>query len=361
MSQLRLILLLTLAATGCNMFQRGKEVKTVRPVLSTEMTREELVDYLNSQSDGLRSWRCNDTVVVANLPKLPDQRLKGTFHCSWPNNFRLDASNLIGIQANLGSNDDICWAYLQPGEPVVLTWKHEDAYLLQYLPDGIPRLEPEWLLTILGIQPLDAERYQLTRAPEGSRELWLAAIENAPDGTSLRRVIKVDTVSGYAREHALYDRNGNFVLRAQLKEHKPCGRYRLPHAVVIDFPANKTRLTLRFSGIQTDCEMNEALWQPPHSNQIQYMDVGSMIRERMPSEEAHGFRPNDSGFEDDSADHSNRGAVSDPFVGNDPPQAPIHEIGDTQYLDDPDAVPVPEFDLEPQRKRSRFRWPFPRK
>ncbi|MFN9717610.1 MAG: hypothetical protein ACK58L_02885 [Planctomycetota bacterium] len=360
MSHIRIILLLTLAATGCQVFQRGKEVQTVRPVLSAEMTREELVQYLNSQSEGLRNWRCNDTVVEVNLPKLPDQRLKGTFHCSWPSHFRLDAGNLIGIQANLGSNDDICWAYFQPGEPMVLTWKHQDAYLLQYLPDGIPRLEPEWLLTILGIQPLDLERYQLTRPPEGSRELWLAAIENAPDGSSLRRVIKVDTVNGVAREHALYDRNGNFVLRAQLKDHKMCGHYRLPHTVAIDFPANKTRLTLRFSGIQPDCDLSDSLWQPPHSSQIQSMDVGAMIRERIPSAEQH-FRPAEYASEDRESPAADHRIIEDPFTGVERSNPQIEEIGHQTISDAPDVVPVPEFDLEPERKKSRFRFPFSRR
>jgi hypothetical protein len=374
MLYVRLILLLTLAATGCQMFQRKHEVKTVIPKLSTDISREELVAYLNAQSEGLRSWRCNDTDVEANIPKMPDQRLKGTFHCAWPSHFRLDASNVIGIHANLGSNDDICWAYMQPGESVVMTWKHEDAYLLQYIPDGIPRLEPEWLLTILGIQPLDPERYQLTSAPEGSRELWLAAIETAPDGSSLRRVIKVDPVNGVAREHALYDSNKNLVLRAQLKDHKNCGHYRLPHTVIIDFPANKTRLTMRFTGIQPDCELSENLWQPPHSPQIQYMDVGEIIRREMPSVPQNQVAPKfntpaDSqfiGFADPESDAAlAEGTLEDdPFFDDEVAAAgvtPVRPTGAERYFDD-EPIPVPEFDRPaPPKKRSLFSNPFRRK
>ena len=256
-------------------------MKYVEPVLPTTISREELVEFLNGKTDGLNKWRCMNTLVHVRSRDLPfPQKLKGQLACEAPSQFRLVCDNTVG-HADLGANDEICWAYIKPGESIVMQWRHEDSELLQQLPTGIPRLEPEWLMTILGVQPLDASQYSLQNAPVGSREVWLAAIEDALDGTSLRRVIKVDTVRGVVRRHALYDKFNEPLLIADLSDYKACGGHELPHTVQIEFPATETQMTLKFTNIETECVIPEALWQPPTGRNIQVVDLGDMMRERM--------------------------------------------------------------------------------
>jgi hypothetical protein len=278
---MRLILLLALATTGCQLTGRRQEAKVVKPILPTTISRHELVEFLNGKTDGLNSWRCVNTQVHVRSPDLPfPQKLKGTLACSAPGQFRLVCDNTMG-HADLGANKDICWAYVKPGESTVLQWRHEDSALLQHLPGGFPRLEPDWLMTILGLQPLDPERYQLQKAPLGSREVWLVAVEDAPDGTSLRRVIMVDTVLGVARQHALYDHELNPLLKAHLSDYKSCGGHELPHTVRIEFPTTNTQLTLNFTGIETDCPIADSLWSPPTGRNIEVVDLGDLVRRRM--------------------------------------------------------------------------------
>ena len=145
------------------------------------------------------------------------QKLKGELACSAPAVFDSRPTILSGM-ADFGSNEDLCWAYVKPGEPVVMTWRHEDSHLLEYVPGDFPRLDPEWLMVILGIQPLNAQDFQIQKPPAGSRDLWLVSIEESASGQPLRRVIEVDTVRGFAREHALVDHNGHDLVRAQLSQ-----------------------------------------------------------------------------------------------------------------------------------------------
>lgn len=277
-----LILLLALTTTGCQLHGLKQEVKYVEPVLPTTISREELVEFLNGKTDGLNRWRCMNTLVHVKSRDLPlgQMKFKGQLACESPSQFRLVCDNTVA-HADLGANNEICWAYVKPGESIVMQWRHEDSELLQMLPAGIPRLEPEWLMTILGVQPLDPEKYLLQNAPVGSREVWLAAIEDAPDGTSLRRVIKVDTVQGVVRRHALYDKFNEPLLIADLSDYKACGGHELPHTVQIEFPANETRMTLKFTGIETECVIAEDLWQPPTGGNIQVVDLGDMMRTRI--------------------------------------------------------------------------------
>ncbi len=277
----RTIFLLILQTTlfGCVTPGKAKVMTSVEPALSSTMSCEELVDYLNSQNKGLQGWRCTETQVHVSMPGIPlPQNLKGSLSCSEPKNFRLTADNFVAM-ADFGSNDDICWAYSKPGEPAVMTWHHEDSHLLEYVPGNFPRLDPEWLMVILGIQPLDASQFKLQKPPAGSRELWLVAIEESASGQPIRRVIKVDTLRGYAREHALIDHNGAHLLRAQLSNHRACGGHVLPHTVKISFPPQKTELTLNFKGIEPNCRIAEGLWTPPGGDRIARIDLGDYVRD----------------------------------------------------------------------------------
>lgn len=277
----RTIVLLIVQATlfGCVTPGKPKVVRSIEPVLSNAMCCEELVDYLNSQNNGLHGWRCMETQVHVSMPGIPlPQNLKGSLSCSEPKNFRLTADNFVAM-ADFGSNDEICWAYSKPGEPAVMTWDHEDSHLLEYVPGNFPRLDPEWLMVILGIQPLDAREFQLQKPPAGSRELWLVAIEESASGQPIRRVIKVDTLRGFVREHALIDHNGAHLLRAQLSNHRTCGGHVLPHTVKISFPPQKTELTLNFKTIEPNCRIADGLWTPPGGDRIAQIDLGDYVRQ----------------------------------------------------------------------------------
>lgn len=276
----RIILLLILQATivGCQTSGKATVVRHVDPVLSSTLSCEELIDYLNSQNKGLHGWRCMATEVDVKTPLFPmAPTLKGALSCSAPNMFRLTADNFVSM-ADVGSNDEICWSYFKPGDPVVTTWRHEDSHLLEYVPGDFPRLDPEWLMVILGIQPLDARDFQIQKPPAGSRELWLVSIEESASGQPLRRVIKVDTVQGFAREHSLIDHNGDHLLRAQLSNHRACGGHVIPHTVKISFPPQKMELTLNFKGIEPNCQIADGLWTPPGGDRIAHVDLGDYVR-----------------------------------------------------------------------------------
>lgn len=265
-------------SSGCQLGgTRRQEARYVEPRLPMTISQEDLIEHLNGMNAGLQSWRCMETEVDVSIPGMPDPKLNGRFACEAPSQFRLISDN-FAASADFGSNQHICWAYVKPGESTVLTWKHEDSWMLQQLPGGMPRLEPDWLMTVLSLRQLDPAEYELQNAPLGSSELWLVAVEDAPDGSSLRRVIKVDPLSGTVREHALYDQNRQPLLRTQLSDYKRCGGYLLPHRVRIHFPQNRTELALTFRRIETDCDIEDALWQPPTGRNIEVVDLGDVMR-----------------------------------------------------------------------------------
>jgi len=283
-------LVCVLLTIGCRSpVQQQQSVRRVDPVLSMAVGRTELVNHLNRQNQGLNGWRCMSTKLHVSLPGMPTQRLNGYIACQSPKYFRLTADNLIA-KADLGSNNAQCWVYVKPGESAVMTWKHEDTQLLQQVPTGVPYIDPNWLMLVLGISPLDPNDYELSRAPTGKPELWLTAIEQSPNGRSLRRVIKVDAMNGVVREHAVYDSEANALVRAQLGKHQRLDGHLIPTSVKLMFPQMESELELTFNGIETNPQLPDHLWHLPDNN-VQVVDLGEMIRHRMLVQQPRSQRP----------------------------------------------------------------------
>lgn len=342
-----------MSACGCIFGKKDEAPVVVDPVLPPTMGRHELVDYLNSQCEGLTSWRSRDTNVHVRTPQIPmPQKLRGTLACSAPSNFRLSASNVLAM-ADFGSNEDLCWAYAKPGESVVLTWRHEDSHLLRHVPGGLPRLEPEWLMTILGIRPLNADDYEVQNPPSGSREIWLVDVEDV-DGSTLRRVVKVDTVYGVVREHALYDGDGVALLRAQLSNYRNCNGAKLPHEVKISFPVHETELTLTFNNIETNCSIPPVVWTPPRGANLEYVDVGDMVRRQLEYDNRNRWKGD--------TDQQLKREPNDPLPAD--PGSPIlqtgteNEVVDSPQFDDPGTAPTFDIPRKPRRNGLRRLWPW---
>jgi len=278
--RLAIALLLT-TVCGCqwsSIFGR-KEPVHVDPALPMTMSRDELVEYINGQILGLESWRCTHTKMKVRTPGIPQQKLSGSIACQAPRHFHLRASNVVA-HADLGSNAERCWLYVQPGEPAVATWKHEDTALLQHIPSGVPYIDPNWLMMVVGVKPLNAEDYVLSENPP-LRELWLNASERSPEGRDLRRVIKVDTVRGVVHEHTVYDDQSNVLVRARLSEHKPFQGHVLPTSVKLEFPQMESEIALTFGDIETNPRLPEALWIPPRGKSLEVRDLGEELREEL--------------------------------------------------------------------------------
>ena len=264
---------------GCQLGAQQQEVRHADPVLPMTMSRAELVDYLNGQNHGLNGWRCMSTRMHVRLPGIPPQRLSGYIACQSPQYFRLTADNLIA-KADLGSNASHCWVYVKPGESAVMMWKHEDTGLLQQIPSGIPYIDPNWLMLVLGITPLDANDYELSRSPNGKPELWLTTIEQSPSGRPLRRIIKVDTIQGVIREHGVYDSEANALVRAQLSRHQRRDGILIPSCVKLLFPQMDAELALTFDGIETNPHLPDHLWHMPDKN-VRVVDLGRVVRHKL--------------------------------------------------------------------------------
>lgn len=275
-----LLFCLTLASVGCTSPWHKKEVQAARisePPLSESMTSKELVELLNRQNSDLQGWRSTSARMEVRVPNLPRQKLNdASIACQSPNYFRLTASGLIA-SADLGSNNKRCWFYVTPGEKAVMTWRHEDTPLLQHIPEGVPYVDPSWLMLVLGVTPLDADEYRIR---SNGSILELAKIEDTASGRPVRSVIRVDRTRRVVREHAIYDSEGHKLVGAMLGTHRWVNNKLIPHSVTLDFPQMRSEIRLTFRDIETNPNLPDALWHLP-DHDLRVVDLGDLIRNKL--------------------------------------------------------------------------------
>jgi len=353
-----LALLPVLAGCRWGLFAPRKFPQAPPPVLSAEATVEEIVVHLNARIERLRSWRCGDTKVYLRMPDLPmPQRLSGSLACESGGRFRLVAGNVVGVHADLGSNEEQGWVYVKPGESVVLTWRHEDAWMLTELMPGFPQLDPAWLLQLLGLEPLRPEDYQLEEDQGKRRQLWLSSNGGGLPGVQRRRIL-VDRGLGEVREQVLYGSDDAVLVKAVLREYEGAAGEKLPHQLQLLFPQTETELTLTLGRIEVNPRLSANLWQPPSGGIAQTVDSRDLQRwsERQRAERGSITGVSRGTAEFDAAmldgDLPAVGAVT-PLDGDRSAAGAAAQTFDQSA----DASAVPDFDVP---RRRRWYWPWQR-
>ncbi|MBL8820032.1 MAG: hypothetical protein JNL58_28670 [Planctomyces sp.] len=356
---------------GCQGLETNSSQKYVEPALPMSLSREELIAHINRHTRGLESWQCMDTQIRIRLPNGLRQRLSGSLACEAPSNFRLTARNAIA-NADLGTNNDICWFYMKPGDIPLMMWRHDDAELLDQVQLGFPRVDPRWLMNVLGVVPLAAEDFTLSHGPAGSKELWLQAIDEKPNGEAARRAIKVDTISGHVREHVIYDRDRNPVVRANLKDYKTVQGNVLPTQISLEFPMLDMEIALTFSRIDPNSTAPKSLWTMPNGAD-HVVNLGDEIRKKVgPGQIALG-RPeplpyHEQGYQSHTQDspffppHDQQ--MSGDEFANDGPGLPEPPIDSDEFSQNDRYAETPQWDTPPPRssqantsgQKKKFRW-----
>ncbi|MFM7039007.1 MAG: hypothetical protein ACKO2L_14940 [Planctomycetaceae bacterium] len=351
-----MLMILLPALSGCrwNLFA-PRAAPVSRPVLSAELTAGEVVSHLNSQSEQLRAWRCGDTKVYLRMPGLPmPQRLSGSLACEAPGRFRLVAGNVVGVHADLGANEEQGWVYVKPGESMVLTWRHEDSWMLSELMPGFPQLDPAWLMQLLGVEPISAEDFQLEAAPEGAQEFWLTAGGSGLSGVERRR-IRVDRQRGEVREQQLCGSADEVLVQAVMTDYRGNPGERLPHQLRLSFPQTDTELTLTLGRIEVNSALSSNLWQAPTGGSAQVVDLRDLQRW---SEQQRARRDRIAGVSRESGEFNSamlEAEENTPAVGAVTPLGRGQTGGRTRDRHAP--AEAPEFDVP---RRRRWYWPWQR-
>ena len=210
----------------------------------------------------LTAWR--STGVKMKMGGFPS--VNGTISVEAPRRLRIQAAMPVtqADVADIGANDEELWFWNSHDKQVIAV-KHEDLpYAMSQMP--LP-FEPEWLMEVLGVTPLDPEEFELVRPVSEAAYVDLVAERTSPTGQTVRRVVRVDACHGRIIEHRIESTAGELMAIARLSDYRadPSGQYMLPHTVDLEWPAARMHLTMRITGRITanPPAASEALWTIP--------------------------------------------------------------------------------------------------
>ncbi len=284
----RLALLASVGAVCC-----GAGCLTTKPgpwhgrqTLSEDTTREQLVRHINDQAARTSGWQCRKLTV--EVPNSPDA--SGQIAVQYPRRLRLKAKAMMIPVADVGSNADRVWCWVNPTVsgrgPETLTCRHAsfDAVRADAERRGgmqIP-FDPDWLMEVLGVAPLDPRSVTLQKAPNGGPIWHLVSHRTDAAGRRVLRVIDVDADHGQILAHELRDAaTGAPLARAELQDHRRCPKTDvvLPHRIELSWPgAGLTGMTLRLGEIEVNPrDLSEDLWALPCGQRVRHLDDNGRV------------------------------------------------------------------------------------
>ncbi len=258
-----------LTGTGCQHFPWWRPKPAAIPcTFDPGATKQEIVAHVNrfiapeGELAPLTSWRATQMkVTMSGAPPLG-----GTIDVQAPTRLRIRAEVPITNfeMADFGSNGEDIW-FWGKGAPAVVAVSHEDLpYALQQM--QIP-FEPEWLMEVLGVVPINVEEYELIRPTSDASWIDLVARRKSPSGEQVVRVVRVDMCHGHIVEQRVQTLDGELIASARLGDYKPdvTNRYVLPHLVHLEWPVTETSLTLQLGAIHANpVPQPETAWAIPH-------------------------------------------------------------------------------------------------
>lgn len=148
-------------------------------------TAEQLVDYMNRNSERLKTMRCDDLRITA-MHGIQSVALDARMVAQQPRDFRMTATFLSKPEVDLGSNQKEFWYWIRRGDRAQVYCPYDDLEAGRVRQMPFP-FQPEWVLETMGMSNFGpATRYKLTVEAD---KLKLTENIKSPQGKPMRKVI----------------------------------------------------------------------------------------------------------------------------------------------------------------------------
>jgi hypothetical protein len=120
-------------------------------------------------------------------------------------------------------------------------------------------VQPEWLMEVFGVVPLDPNEFRMERGMKGSPFVSLISECHGPSGEPMQRIIQVNACHGLVTLHELRNAEGKVIASASFQGHyhDPQTRLVLVKQIRIELPQEPMILTLELDRIQVNPPVTE--------------------------------------------------------------------------------------------------------
>jgi hypothetical protein len=268
-----LVVALLAGAIGCSLIDKGPDSHSNTTI--QKMPADRFVTYLNERASRLQA--VNADVRFTAHDGLLSMSLHGDLSAQQPRNFRMTGTGNVGGRADLGSNSEQFWIYVDAPtqKPLYVYASHTDFEKgIAKLPGGIP-FEPEWVMQALGMHIFPPNlRYNEPAINTSERTYTLSWHATTPSGmTVLKEVVFEADVARegkpQVKKHVIRDtKNNKVICYAEVKSVKsvpipgPDPRsapllVQCPTQIVLHWEIQKFELDLSLTNVQVNQRFSE--------------------------------------------------------------------------------------------------------
>jgi hypothetical protein len=192
----RLMLLavaVTLGSSGCVLLNNRQPQLAAKPLTKRTIDVAEFVAEHNRNAERIDNLKARPSVGIAG--KRLRVRADGRLAMQRPRDFKLEMDSVRGKQADIGSNDEKFWFWVQNDEDKSIYWCNYSDLKSSELPITF---QPDWIVEALGLKPItpeEAAEIRVKEGPErGTTTLIFPPIENKADTYTRVMVVANDTL-----------------------------------------------------------------------------------------------------------------------------------------------------------------------
>jgi hypothetical protein len=140
-----------LGASGCRAWNTGSLAPTPKPLIANDFDVDAFVAEHNRNADLIQTLEAKMAIGVKS--KLMKGGADGRLAMERPRNFKLELSTALNKKADIGSNDEEFWFWIQNDEKRIY-WCDYDEVQSSSL---AVTYQPDWIIEALGLKPISPE------------------------------------------------------------------------------------------------------------------------------------------------------------------------------------------------------------
>jgi hypothetical protein len=267
---------------------RPSTVKPVDPVPSQAPLKEDLVAYLNRNSDLIPGIQSDDIGLTCYAGTAIGIPVGAKLRAQGPRNFRMTADVMGNREVDLGSNDQEFWYWIKRAEPYQFFCSY------QALEEGRVKqmpfpFQPDWVLEAMGMGRYGpAEKYELVieRGRNNNVEHYkLIEQTKSPQGVPVKKIIVFDAHDLSKRRDqpqvtdflVIDERTGKELCSAKIKR---CQVLTATNGIIareleLRWPEYNMKLVLNLTGVQVNQNIAHKVFERTRLNGVKSYDLAT--------------------------------------------------------------------------------------
>jgi hypothetical protein len=273
---------------------RPSTAKPVDVAPSQSPVKEDLVAYLNRNSDQIPGIQSDDLTLTFYAGTAIGIPVSGTLRAQGPRNFRMFADVMGNREVDLGSNDMEFWYWIRRGDPyqVFCSYQALEEGRVKQMPFPF---QPDWVLEAMGMGRYGpAEKYELKIENGKNNEVVrykLIERTKSPQGTPVQKIIVFDAINHprnpelpQVTEYLVVDeRTGKEICSAKIKRRQFVTKdAAIARDLELRWPEQNLKLALSLNRVQVNQNIAHKVFERTKLNGIKSFDLASgQVEERI--------------------------------------------------------------------------------